>query len=165
MLEQEALLLRPWSAAPDAPAASRTIVDPASGSPLGSARWQMSATHFWLRWLSSPVLEIREADDEPLLCTVQRLWSLRGAWEVRDADGRFVGRIRGAQLHDRLDRPLAVREHVPDNHSVRWRHIRGQLLASLASAAGGARLDFANPPADNPFTRMALLAAALVVER
>src|SRR5436190_12680891 len=58
------------------------------------------------RWSLWPTLEVREAEDEPLLLTVRRAWSLWPRWDVLDAEGERVGVLAGDRVLDRWDRPL-----------------------------------------------------------
>ena len=61
MLEQQLLVLRP-NPAP----MPETLVEAATGAPLGFTRWQPRGS--WLaRWFLGPVMEVREHEDEPLL--------------------------------------------------------------------------------------------------
>jgi hypothetical protein len=69
MLERPTLLLLPWS---DGQAPSRSIADAESGARVGSVRWRRRPGPGWRSWFAPPVLEVREAGDEPLLCTLQR---------------------------------------------------------------------------------------------
>jgi hypothetical protein len=158
MLEEQALLLRPWEES--AGARRRVVAEPATGRPLGFARQQPAAP--WLRWLTTSVLEVREAGDEPLLSTVHRFWNLGHLWEVRDADGRRVATVRRGRIEDRLGRTLAVRERAADGSAVWRRSPAGGVLAAATRGLEGLRLDFTDAVADDPFAKMALLAAALL---
>ena len=164
MLERQTLLLRPWAPALRPPAAAggaearREVVDPETGAVLGFAR------RGWGAWAAAPALAVHEAGDEPLLCTVQRFWWFGRVWELREADGHRVATIRRRRITDRWGRPLAVREGRPGG-AVAWAARPGASpLATLTPTAEGLRLRFADEVAELPFVKMALLAAALVVE-
>jgi hypothetical protein len=163
MLEQQTLLLRPWAPGPrpeDGP--RRRVLDADTVTPLGSVR-QGPAAAGWAGWLLPPVLRVHEADDEPLLCTLQRFWYLGTLWEVREADGHLIATVRRRRVDDRGGRRLAVPEAGPDG-VVRFRGRSGAVLAEAAVSGGDARLTFAERLAGEPFVKMALLAAALVWE-
>jgi hypothetical protein len=161
MLEQSALLLRPWPAAADAGAdgaARRWIVDAATGTPLGFACWQAPPGKQWWSWLLPAVLAVHEAEDEPLLFTVCRFWGLGPSWVVRDADDRLVATVRRRRIEDRYGQTFLLVEAGPDG-ACRFRGRSGHEAGTLTRSPEGIRVTFA--AAANPFTRMALLAAAL----
>src|SRR5438270_10365669 len=100
MLELQSLLLQPWTTASGRRprgAAARAVVDPATGQPLGLAR-APDGTGPWWRRLTQPTLAVYETEDESLLFTVHRAWPLARRWEVRDADGRWLGAFRRSDL-------------------------------------------------------------------
>jgi hypothetical protein len=169
MLEQRELLLQPCTVFPasgDGPAAAltpdRTVRDPFTGATRGLAGWRPRGRPWWLGWAGRPVLAVHEGDDAPLLFTVHRLWGLGPHWEVRDADGRAVGRLAGPLLKDRFGRNLALFERAPGG-AARVRDAAGRELMALEPLPGGTRLTFADPGEGNPFQKMLLLAAALVL--
>jgi hypothetical protein len=149
MLERQGLLVRD---ADDA--GSRAIEDAAAGSLLGSAR-PVAARPGWLP--SRPVLEVREADDAPLVFTVRRVWSLVIRYEVRDAEGRPVGSVAGPVLFTRDGRRVATL--APDGA---FRGVDGDVLGRMSRAKGGVELHFADAVAADPFGKMLLLATVLV---
>src|SRR3954471_16060212 len=111
MLEQQTLLLRPWTSAPDAGGAAspiRPILAP-NGQLLGFACRPATASGWlgWLGWLARPVLAGHEAEDEPLLFTVHRLCGWTVSWDVHDADDHWVGAFRRRGLQDQLGHFLA----------------------------------------------------------
>ena len=135
-----------------------------SGELLGMAGWRLSEWWAWLSWLSPPVLAVHENDDAPLLFTVHRHWGLSPCWEVHDADDRLVGMVNGPLLQDGLGRHLALSERQPTDGSVRIRDLDGHDLMTLAHRPAEAYLTF-TPAADgNPFLKMLLLAAALLLD-
>jgi hypothetical protein len=161
MLEQHTLLLRPWAARTAGAAARRSIVEPATGEMLGFACWQPVAAGSWWRWLLTPVLEVHEAEDEPLLCTLHRYWSLGTVWAVRDADGRAVASVRRGLIEDPLGRCLAMPEAAA--HGILFRDLERQELATLSQEGDGLLLTFTEELRGEPFAKMALLAAALTM--
>jgi hypothetical protein len=162
MLERQTLLLRPW--APAGAEARREVVDPETGTVLGFVRRRRGVDRGWGRWTAAPVLAVHEAGDEPLLCTVQPFWWFGRFWELREADGHRVATIHRREITDRWGRPLAVRESRPGD-AVAWAaHPGAEALATLTAGGDGLWLRFADTVAELPFVKMALLAAALVVE-
>jgi hypothetical protein len=107
-------------------------------------------------------LEVREADDEPLVFTVQRRWLFRRTWQVRDADGNQVGSIRGPDLRGRYGQVLARQQAAQDGFSVQFRSHDRRDLATLVRVAADVRLTFAAEVQGDPFVKMVLLAAALL---
>lgn len=161
MLEQQNLLLRPWATSAGG-LGSRAILDPASGAPLGFACWRAAAGPCWRRWLAPAALAVHESDDEPLVFTVQRVWGLTPRWEVRDADGHYVGMLREQRLHDRYDRGLAAIERSPDRSTARFRGPDGRELGALSRSGDTTELTFTPSVDGQPFVKMVLLAAALL---
>lgn len=151
MLEHRVLLLRPCSAS-----GVRTIVDGDSGKPLGFARREVETPRRWWRLLARGVLSVREHEDEPLLCTIRRAWSLLPCCIVSDAEGQQIGSLLGRILHDRYGRPLAA---FHDDGAFRGSAQR--VLARLSAAEDGLRLAFSDDIAGEPFIKMLLLSAAL----
>jgi hypothetical protein len=164
MLEEQTLLLRPWTGAGAARGARRDVVHPSTGRLLGFARKQSSGLPAWRSWLDVPVVAVHEAEDEPLLCTVQRFWWFGPTWEVREADGHRVAALTREHLTDRWGRPLAVRRRGQGGAVVWARPAAGSTLALLTPGDGDLLLRFADDIAGQPFAKMALLAAALVRE-
>jgi hypothetical protein len=137
------------------------VVDGLTGQLLGSARRQPLSGGLW-QWLTSPIVEVREDDDEPLLCTLHRVWSLGLLWEVRDADGHLVGLVRRNRILNRVGQLIGVRRQAAAGE-VRWEQPEHGVLAALTRGADGLRLRFADAVMERPFIKMALLAAALVL--
>jgi hypothetical protein len=148
MLERQGLLVR--DADDDG---SRVIEDAATGSLLGAAR-PVAARPVWLP--ARPVLEVREAEDAPLVFTVRRVWSLVTRYEVRDAEGRPVGSVAGPVITSRDGRPVATLG--PDGV---FQGVDGGALGRTTRAKGGVELHFADGVAADPFGKMLLLAALL----
>src|SRR5262245_8696869 len=110
MLEQDVLILPAGDrgeALTGSPA-GRAIVAP-GGRPLGRARWVRPGTGRGWGWWRRAVLEVREHEDEPLVFTLRRCWTLAPWYEVRDADERTVGYLIGPLVQDRYLNKLALR--------------------------------------------------------
>jgi hypothetical protein len=158
MLEQRVLLLRP----PD-PSGRRLITDPATGAPLGFARRHCPTGSRWWQRLR-PVLAVHEHEDEPLVFTVRRCWTLLPVREVREAEGRRIGLLQGTLIQDGFGQNLAVRLWGPDRKRTVYRGPDGLDLAELAPGASGLCLTFPEALDSDPFLKMLLLAAALSLE-
>ncbi len=73
-----------------------------------ASRWEVEADGPWWRVFGRDVLAVHEHEDEPLLFTVRRAWSLLPRREVRDADGQRVGSLLGRLVQDRYGQTLAA---------------------------------------------------------
>ncbi len=160
MLEKRTLLLRPWEATP---APGRVILDARGGAALGFARWGPVPRFAWLRWLYPSVLAVYESDDEPLLCTVRSFWPLSRCWEVRDADEHAVGTFSRQLIADPYGRVVARVEAGPDGLPGRFLGPADQELATAERGDGGTVLKFTREVEGEPFVKMLLLAATLVL--
>jgi hypothetical protein len=145
MLECGRLLIRDAESAD-----SRAILDATTDRTLGSAR--RVRLRSWLPiWR---ILEVREADDAPLVFTVERIFSLARRFIVRDADGRSLGMLIGSMIVSPAGHLISFR----DSEST-MRDIDGRALARVSRTLAGTEIDFA--VATDPFIRMLLLAAVL----
>jgi hypothetical protein len=158
MLELPRLLLTPWDPRGPSP---RSLVDPATGDEVGSVRWREPAASLLGRLLTPPVLEVREAEDEPLLCTLRKLWSWGVVWQVREADGHRVAVVTRREVRNRADRRLALLRDLSDDDGLEMRGQDGMPLAVLRRGGKGDLLTYAAVVEGNPFVKMALLAVAL----
>jgi hypothetical protein len=154
MLEQTRLLLGHWG-----PDGMRAIVAADTGQPQGFACWRSRAGLSWWRRLGRPVLEVHEQEDQPLLFTVRRCWTLWTSYEVCDADDRHVGYVLGATLYDRSGRKLAVRR--ASETGTLFQDPTGLPLARWESGPESDVFAFLPEVQDNPFSKMVLLAAVL----
>jgi hypothetical protein len=153
MLEQQLLVLRPNSAP-----MPQTLVEAVTGAPLGFTRWRTRGS--WLtRWFLSPVLEVREHEDEPLVFTVRRCWSFAARYLVCDAEDLPVGMLDRAHLLDRLGRLFTVRQR--EGERVVFRTTSGCPVAEAEPVAETVRLSFHATVENQPFAKMLLLAAVL----
>jgi hypothetical protein len=142
---------------------THSVVTAPTGRPLGFARWRPQAGGVWRHWFSRRLLEVHEADDEPLVFTVRQHWFLRSKWDVFDADGNQVGSIHGRLLGGRFGQVLALCEIASDGATVVFRTYQRRDLATLVQAGADRRLTFAEEVQDDPFAKMVLLAATLLV--
>ena len=153
MLEHRILLVQPRTTSDVQP-----IVDGDDGAPLGFVRWSPETTGGWWLPFGRCLLAVHEREDEPLLFTLHRAWSLLPRREVHDADGQLVGTLLGRVIHDRYSRPVAAfGEGI-------FRNAYKRVLGELHATAEGWRLAFSNDLAGEPFVKMLLLAATLSFE-
>jgi hypothetical protein len=139
--------------------AVQPIVDGDNGAALGYARRQPETSHFWRRFFGGDVLEVHEQEDDPLLFTVRRAWSLLPRRDVFDAEGQPVGSFLGRLVHDRHGRPVAsLLDGV-------FRSPYQRVLAELTVTTDGLRLTFGDDITGEPFVKMLLLAATLQMTR
>ena len=156
MLEQRGLVLGAWAG--DGPR-RRPVCDADGGEALGFVSDRGSRG--WRRWLGVRTFEVFETEDVSLLLTLSRPAGWLWAWQVDDADGRRVASLRGVTLRDANGYCLAVAEGR-DEGGMRYVNPRGVEVGGWAAAPEGVCLTF-SPEATNPFLRMALLAATLVL--
>ena len=152
MLEQQTLLVQRSES-------GWTVLEPATRRMLGAARWQPAVGFLGTRWLARPVLEVFEAEDEPLVFRVRKLWGLSTKWEVSDADANRVAVVQHGWLRDPLGQLFACME--PTSQGTRFRY-DGRQLAATTDAGNEATLAFAPELQGQPLVKMALLGALLV---
>lgn len=148
------LLLRPLN-----PSSVQTVVDPATGAPVGFARRPPAGA--WQRWFGGGVLEVHEQEDASLLCTIRGRWLRPHCRLVCDADGRGVGEVRGRRLEDRHGRLVAVRWPDAGGRGDVFRDPAGSPLATARPGKDGLAVAFTEAAAADPFTKMLVLAAVL----
>lgn len=155
MLECPALLL-------DSPrtSGSRSILAAETGKKVGFAEAR-PLSGIW-GWLGASIIEVREEEDAPLLCTIWRrfAWSLRR--EVRDAEGYTVGAVVGRIVLNEFNRRIAECTPLSAGQGSMLTP-RGELLATLETTATGLKLEFRPEVEGDPFLKMLLLAAALLM--
>jgi hypothetical protein len=154
MLEQRVLIVRP----PDG-FGLRPIVGE-TGLALGYAWWRPPRAPWWR--LRPKVLAVHEQEDEPLLFTVRRCWPFLSSREVRDAEGRRIGYLRGGRIRDRIGRHLARVELGAGTGAYCFRLGDGQPLAEVTLSDEGVRLVFGAAVEHDPFAKMLLLGGALL---
>jgi hypothetical protein len=169
MVEHPALLLRPWGAsggaagsiggaggaAEGADARRRDIIDPATGQVLGFVRRPLRP----FAWLMRQADEIYETLDSSLLATLWRPWFVIRSWEIYDAENKRRGITLGQSVLDGAGNRLA-RFDAPALGAGRFLDPDGKELATLHIKANAEML-LTFTGAVDPFTRMALLGAAL----
>jgi hypothetical protein len=158
MLEHRVLLVRPARAS-----AVQVIDDGDSGAPLGFVRRVAAAPASWWPSFGRPILAVHEHEDEPLLFTIRRAWSLLPRREVCDADGSPVGSLLGRFVQDRHGRTLAALQG--NNGGGSFRSPTHHTLAEWTATAEGMRIEFGPEIIGEPFVKMLLLAAALEIGR
>lgn len=164
MLEASQLLIQPAAGSPSRGSSTClawVIRDAARGCTLGGAR-RSSDRPAWLRWLRPAAIVVYETEDESLLCTIRRRWCPAPAWEVRDAEGRCVGRLRGSAILDHQGQPLARIETLPTDVSTWFLSHDRQPLGTARRNRTATTLAFATDRDIDPFAKMLLLAAVMV---
>lgn len=168
MLERDALRIDPWepgwvpkeARSPETAAWIRTIADAHTGLVLGQAAWPWCNEGIWNRWWGRRVLEITETEDASLVVRLFRGWLQ--PWDVLDAEDRWIGTLYRRTAVDGLGRRI---ETTGRGATVRLLDDAGRELACWESAepGGTGRLLFRAGPRFDPFRRMVLLAAVLVL--
>jgi hypothetical protein len=155
MLEYDKLIFVPSEAIP-----GWSIRDADSGCEVGVVRNVYVVAGFWNRWRVRARLAVHESEDEPLLCTLRRLWRFREAWELCDADGRVVGKLSRTFLRDRSGR-LLTRIQITEDQTHQYLDRHGRVMATLI-CSGRRMLTFAPECKGDPFTRMLVMGGALI---
>jgi hypothetical protein len=137
----------------------RAILDADDATPVGSCQRRRRAG--WWSSFTRPVVEVHEQQDDSLLFSVRRCWSLFSWYEVWDADDRAIGWHGGPLLLSRTGRRMAVREDETGAGTSSYLAQNGKALARLNWQGDDVRLSFEDEIADEPFVKMLLLAAAL----
>lgn len=158
MLEHRRLLLTKAD-----PPLFRRIVDPDSKTPLGFARIDSSG-NFLPQWFKKTLLTIHEQEEGPLLCSVSKTGLFSSTWVIRDSDAQQIGLFDQIHL---LVSGVAPRQLIlarefegqffffhddPED----WRAVLINFIKNDALLTFNAALD------QEPFTKMAILGAALV---
>jgi hypothetical protein len=189
MLEYQALLLRSLQHTQSSQSAHSlpqiAILDAASDKALGAAH-RSAPGQFWSRWLATAAWDIFESEDLSLVFSLRRSWPWSPEWGVQDAEGRCVGtvlcpppRVGGfrfflSDVRRASFQPVGeTRIEDASGYCLARLHERGEVrsflsnagmeLASLRRMGNESTLTFAEGNAENPFTRMLLLAAALAI--
>jgi hypothetical protein len=166
MLERAELLLLPWTLdTPDPDAVwVRHVLDGATLATLGLVRGA-SLRPSWRTWFRAQRLEVLETEDAALLMTLVRSWGWSRLWSIYDAEDQHVGSLYPPALFDAeglrrgdLHMESALRGEILGP--------TGQRLAEIEerNATEALRLRFAADLEPNPFLRMLLLAAALILQ-
>ena len=173
MLEHDGLLIQPWNvykrsllqAGSDVgvPHPLWAILETNARSLVGLARPLARAGGFWARWFGRARLAVCESEDEPLLCTLCRRFGLSSSWELRDADGHTVGRIARTSVQGPMGRHL-IPVSLANAAGTDFLDLQGRRLATLIRQGDGRLLSFAVECKRDPFIRMLVLGAALVMK-
>ena len=139
MLEHQRLLIGPWIPACGQPPVQpqtegagepmRRIFDSTTGSLLGFA--SIRSVFGYCRLFRTSMLEVHEAEDEPLLFTSRCTWGWTRRWLIHDADGGFVGMLRRRSIHDARGRVATIVDGVDCGATTCFRDLRGQTLGML----------------------------------
>ena len=149
MLEHAMLLLRRLDSS-----AVQAVVEPSTYAP---ARLRTAAAGAaWLEsWFAGPLLEVREHEDESLLCTIRnsrlRPGTTVGLRRRRPRRRRGAGR----RLEDRNGRIVAMRRPNAERIGDAFLDAKGRSLATLRPGDEGIVITFAEATAEDPFTRHA----------
>ena len=154
LLERKVLLLTLRDAS-----GRRVILDHDTGTLVGFS--QRRPRVGWRSRCTRRVVEVHEQQDDSLLCTVRRCWSLFPWYEVWDADDHLVGWHGGPIVLDPAGRPVAVREEESEIGTSWKAGVDSNTLALVAWQGDDVRLTFADEIAGEPFLKMLILAAAL----
>lgn len=103
-------------------------------------------------WWTSPIITVREAEQEPLVFTIARRWCLLPRWDVTDSEGELVGTVGGRWAVDRREQPVLRLD--PDGQ---FRSPHRVLLGRW----DGQRLLFGSALKGEPLARMLMLATIL----
>jgi hypothetical protein len=153
MLEYPNLLIRPNDTGWD-------IVEPDTGRLLGVARRRSVRPTWRLRWLERATVDVLEAEDEPLVFTVRRLWGFVPRWEICDADGHRVALVQRGRILDAFGTPWATIKTSPAG--IRFCTGERQ-FARAGKSSAGLDLCFASDLQDQPLTKMSVLGAVLAL--
>jgi hypothetical protein len=116
----------------------------------------------WLRWLTSPRLEVYETEDASLLCTVSGSGWGRRVRTVRDSEGRLIGNVRQTLLFDAHGR-LQAQGRSATAGGMQFFSPAGLELGAFAPCENGTLLTLTAAIEGDPFARMLLLGATLVL--
>ena len=136
------------------------ILEPDTSRPLGLARSRTVRSSWRQAWLQRVVVDVFEADEEPLVFTVRRQWGFALKWEICDADGNRVALVKRGRISDAFGRPWATIEST----SVEINFFAGQRqFAQARRTAHGLHISFAPDLQNHPLTKMSLLGAILAM--
>lgn len=151
MLEEPALLIvhdEEWK-----------ILDPETRRRLGVARWRPVRAPLGIGWLARRAVDVFEAEDEPLVFSVQRRWGFSSKWEVCDADGHRVAVLRRGRIQDAFGQDWACMERTGDECRI---CAGDREFARIRESNDGVHVCFATELQSNPLTKMGLLGAVLI---
>lgn len=135
------------------------IFDPVTQTRLGGVRCLDPGSSL-LRWLSRPKWEILETEDDSLLMTVVCPRWLGRVWEVFDADDNLVCTLTRKEIYDSWGYHRATLTVTGDQFVVRRRD--QEVMGRISLESNGVSIHFTTAIADDPYSKMAVLAAALV---
>jgi len=136
------------------------ILEPNAGQPLGLARSRQPPSSWLPIWLQRATIDVFEADEEPLVFTVRRLWAISPKWEISDADGNRVALVQRCRILDAFGRHWATMESTSDEILF----CAGERqFAQARRTANELRVSFAPDLQNHPLTKMSLLGAILAL--
>jgi hypothetical protein len=138
------------------------ILDPETSRSLGLARCRPARTSWGVAWLQRATVDVFEADEEPLVFTVRRLWGLSPKWEICDADGNRVALVHRGRILDTFGRHWATIESTSDGINF---CARDRQFAQARRTTNGLHMSFAPDLHEHPLTKMSLLGAILATGR
>ena len=153
MLEASTLLIRRVAEGCD-------ILEPESDRPLGIARPRPPLFSWVMGWFQRRAVDVFEAEEEPLVFTLRRLWGFSRKWEICDADGNRVALVKRGQIYDAFGRPWATMESRHDEISF---GAGERQFAQARRTPSGLHISFARDLQNHPLTKMSLLGAILAM--
>ena len=172
------------TASADGSLAHVAILDRISGAQLGSVH-RCSKRRLWSRWFAPSAWDVFETDDLSHVFSLRRSWPWSPEWAVHDSEGHWVGtvltppvrfidlrlflsdvrrrsfeRIGETRIED--GQGLCVARLQEKGDTGQFLSIAGAELGCFSRSGDDCELTFGEALADSPFTRMLLLAAALV---
>jgi hypothetical protein len=163
MLESQVLWLSPAEVATTGRAGSNATRRRVLG---GSARREIGhIVERPLRWWPGRVrawVSAFEGPDESAVFSGRRAGWLPGDWDVFDADGKVVGMIRGPYLFAADGTLVGTQAAGQERHAGRIIDSDSNAVARWQPEQGGARIEFADALAGQPFIKMTIVIAALI---
>src|SRR5262249_25067444 len=112
--------------------------------------------------LQRATVDVFEADEEPLVFTVRRLWGFSPKWEICDADGNRVALVQRGRILDAFGSHWATMESTNDGINF---CARGRQFAQARRTSNVIHMMFAPDLQDQPLTKMSLLGDILATGR
>jgi hypothetical protein len=164
MLEQPSLLLGPWQLAGGPPTARVRSIHVPGGDMVGFVREGPLGVPRWLRWLERRELEVYEGQDSSLVFALRHNWGWPSGWHLLDAEERHVGTLRGRAIVDAFGHLLALVEPPGVRGQGRFLAVQGRELGHYTLESDATHIRFEPELEGNPFARMLLLGAVLVLD-
>jgi hypothetical protein len=164
MLESPAL----WVSEAERPAAAASRNSPwmrqVRLSPTGCELGRIAAHCLrWWPWRVGVLISAWEGPDQSAVFTGRRAGWLPRDWDVLDADGRLVGLVRGAYLLGADGAIFGRLQPNPNPGSGAIIDPGGSAAARWSPEGPGTRIEFASNLEEQPFLKMTILIAVLIV--